>query len=266
MKAQRIGVGIAQIPIMPSKPARPVPWAQTGPICTRLSSFAQWLGPEEGRKGGLQLPEMPKRGTSQEGLWGQNDTELAAGGLPHGPGRHLGQQHVAPLSGSVPGDSVSAFECRRVANAAVLFANPIDAFMAFCVNSLSSNAVALAELFLLLLIRASKPGHVALFASCSECIAVNEKCSFQVFGLSFCRTSSRRRSKLTAHCFSPPLFLSSGGAGGSVAQGVVEFARAPEQLTGTQFVHLCVVAVGWLTGAPRGPVGVASSPRQQRFD
>jgi hypothetical protein len=28
-KAQRIGVGIAQNPIMPSKPAEPTPWAQT---------------------------------------------------------------------------------------------------------------------------------------------------------------------------------------------------------------------------------------------
>jgi hypothetical protein len=66
----------------------------TSTICTRLSSFAQWLGPEEGHKGGLQLPEMSKRDTSQEGLWGQNDTEFAAGGPPHG--RHLGQQGRVP--------------------------------------------------------------------------------------------------------------------------------------------------------------------------
>jgi hypothetical protein len=35
---------------------------------------------------GINCPETPKRGTSQEGLWGQIDTELAARSLPTGQG------------------------------------------------------------------------------------------------------------------------------------------------------------------------------------
>jgi hypothetical protein len=35
---------------------------------------------------GIDCPEMPKRGTSQEGLWGQSDTEFAARGLSMGQG------------------------------------------------------------------------------------------------------------------------------------------------------------------------------------
>jgi hypothetical protein len=41
-------------------------------------------------------PEISKRDTSQEGLWGQIDTELAAGRPPRGSGRHLGQQGRVP--------------------------------------------------------------------------------------------------------------------------------------------------------------------------
>jgi hypothetical protein len=40
----------------------------------------------------INYPEISKRDTSQEGLWGQIDTEFAAGKPPHGSGRHLGQQ------------------------------------------------------------------------------------------------------------------------------------------------------------------------------
>jgi hypothetical protein len=35
---------------------------------------------------GINCPETPKRDASQEGLWGQIDTELAAGSLPTGQG------------------------------------------------------------------------------------------------------------------------------------------------------------------------------------
>jgi hypothetical protein len=71
--------------------------AASDTICTRLSSFAQWLGPEEGRTHAEQLPRDAQEGsTSQEGLWGQIDTELAAGRPPHGSGRHLGQQGRVP--------------------------------------------------------------------------------------------------------------------------------------------------------------------------
>jgi hypothetical protein len=45
---------------------------------------------------GCNFPETPKRDASQEGLWGQIDTELAAGGPPRGSGRHLGQQGRVP--------------------------------------------------------------------------------------------------------------------------------------------------------------------------
>jgi hypothetical protein len=65
-------------------------------VCTRLSSFAQWLGPEEGQQRRVELPEMSKRDPSQEGLWGQNRTEPAAGWPPRGSGRHPGQQGRVP--------------------------------------------------------------------------------------------------------------------------------------------------------------------------
>jgi hypothetical protein len=35
---------------------------------------------------GINCPEISKRDTSQEGLWGQIDTEFAAGSLPTGQG------------------------------------------------------------------------------------------------------------------------------------------------------------------------------------
>jgi hypothetical protein len=35
---------------------------------------------------GINCPEMSKRDASQEGLWGQIDTEFAAGSLPMGQG------------------------------------------------------------------------------------------------------------------------------------------------------------------------------------
>jgi hypothetical protein len=60
-------------------------------ICTRLSSLAQWLGPEEGKTRGINYPEISKRDAGQEGLWGQIDTEFATRRPPHGSGRHLGQ-------------------------------------------------------------------------------------------------------------------------------------------------------------------------------
>jgi hypothetical protein len=65
-------------------------------ICTRLSSLAQWMCLEEGQHTRIELPEAPKRGASQEGLWGQIDTEFAARRPPHGSGRHLGQQGRVP--------------------------------------------------------------------------------------------------------------------------------------------------------------------------
>jgi hypothetical protein len=69
---------------------------QSDAVRTRLSSLAQWLGPEEGQQRRVELPEIPKRGASQEGLWGQNRTEPAAGWPPRGSGRHPGQQARVP--------------------------------------------------------------------------------------------------------------------------------------------------------------------------
>jgi hypothetical protein len=44
------------------------------------------LGPEEGEHTGSNHPETSKRDTSQEGLWGQINTEFAARSLPVGQG------------------------------------------------------------------------------------------------------------------------------------------------------------------------------------
>jgi hypothetical protein len=71
---------------------RPLCAKERGAICTGLSSFAQWLGPEEGHKGGLQLPERSKRDPSEEGLWKQSDTEPAAGWPPRRSGGTWGNK------------------------------------------------------------------------------------------------------------------------------------------------------------------------------
>jgi hypothetical protein len=41
---------------------------------------------------GINYPEMSKIDTSQEGLWGQIDTEFAAGSLPTGQGDAWGNK------------------------------------------------------------------------------------------------------------------------------------------------------------------------------
>jgi hypothetical protein len=100
---------------MPSTPAGPAPWAQTAWQQAgqpwRCKPASHW--PRNGVAGlgwvlkrvntrGVNCAETSKRGASQEGLWGQIDTELAARRPFHGSGRHLGQQ------GSVPKEELLA--------------------------------------------------------------------------------------------------------------------------------------------------------------
>jgi hypothetical protein len=92
-------VGLLQVSLPLAVPTtRGVSWLMrtNAACCTRLSSFAQWLGPEEGQQWRVELPEDLERRSIQKGLWGQNDTEPAAGQPPRGSGRHPAHQRRVP--------------------------------------------------------------------------------------------------------------------------------------------------------------------------